>query len=215
MGYARECDQSSYFRADEVDPAVWNWIKHVLTTRDALADGLREQQEHQEEVNKPLRDRLSFIEQDLSDTEQQMKRLLDLYLTGEFSKDLLAERRGELEEKLQQLKSEQVDLQQRLEDQTISDDQVERLVAAAKGIAERLKGGEVEFEVRREIIDLLELEVTLGVENDETTIDVQCWLGAGSVSVASGSTRSASWGSGPRSWGSRPSVSCPGAYPSV
>lgn len=111
---AKESDQITYVRADEVDSAVWNWVKAVLTTTDALGDGLREQQERQEEVNRPLRNRLLFVEEALSDAQRQMHHLLDLELTGEFPKDLLTNRRGKSEEKLRRLRTEQADLQQRL-----------------------------------------------------------------------------------------------------
>jgi hypothetical protein len=42
--------------------------------------------------------------------QEQVDRLLDLYLTDDFSKDLLAERRDRLEYRLQRLRSEQTDL---------------------------------------------------------------------------------------------------------
>ena len=189
LEYARECDQTKYFRADEVEPAVWGWIKEILTTKEALTDGLRYRRERQEELNRPLRERLSLVEDDLSKTEGQMDRLLDLYLTGEFSKNRLAERQERLEEKLQRLRREKGDLQRQLEDNTISDGQTASLVAVINTIATMLEDADEEFEIRKRIVEMLDVQVTLGIEDGRKTIQAECRLGEENVSIASSSTQ--------------------------
>lgn len=54
----------------------------------------------------------------------KLDRLVDLYLTGEFSKELLAERRGRLETQIAPLAQEEVDALAVIEAQTVSDEQI-------------------------------------------------------------------------------------------
>jgi DNA repair exonuclease SbcCD ATPase subunit len=149
--------------------------------------GLREQKEHLK-MNKPLRDRLSVVENAFAKASQQMDRLLELYLSGEFSKGRLSERRDKLERRTRRLKSERADLQQQLQEHTISDAQVATVTAAAQRMAEGLVVVDESFEARRKVIDHLDVKVTLRIEDGQKIIDAECWIGEATVPIASGST---------------------------
>ncbi|MBL7063762.1 MAG: hypothetical protein ISS49_06060 [Anaerolineae bacterium] len=101
---------STHFRADYVDAAVWDWVKSFLTDPAALAEGLKVEQAEREEANKPLRDRLAVVDDLLADNRRQLERALDLYLSGDFDKERLTERKTRLEKTIAALERKQAHL---------------------------------------------------------------------------------------------------------
>ena len=77
---------------------------------DRLAEGLRNEQAAAERANSALRERVAIIEARLADTESQLKRLLDLYLQGDFPKEVLTERKARLEQEVAELTRERTEL---------------------------------------------------------------------------------------------------------
>jgi hypothetical protein len=120
----REKCMLPYFRVDHTDAAVWEWIKSFLVDPKALIQGLEEQKARQEESCNPARERLAVIEELLTDNQGQIERLLDLYLAGDFAKEVLVGHKARLEATREALKTEQDNLATRLEARTITDEQV-------------------------------------------------------------------------------------------
>jgi len=175
--YARTCDQKAYFRVDQVDPAVWGWIKSFLTDPAALAEGLRAEQAERERINKPLRDRLAVVDDLLIDNRRQLERVLDLYLSGDFAEEMLTVRKGSLQDTIRALERERANLTAQLETQTLSGDQVETIKKFAQEIATGLENAEHSFEARRRLVDLLDVQVTLAIEDGQKIGYARCILG--------------------------------------
>ena len=178
----KDCDAPS-FRVDQVDAAVWKWVRDLLLTPEALRQNLEEQQAEQERANQPLRDRLAVIDDLLTDNRKQLERLLDLYLSGDFDKEMLTERKAKLETTIAALEKEQSDLVMTLEAQTLTDDQIMTIEDFAKEVAEGLVKAEENFEVRRQIIDLLDVRVTLAIEEGQKVAYVRCLVDEAGLSI--------------------------------
>ena len=183
--YANECNQREYFRADEVEPAVWDWTKDLIRNPKTIEETLRQRHEYQEEANRPIRDALKLVEDSLAEANSQMDRLVNLYLTGEFSKEELSKYHTELEKRIRSLEKEQSRLEQQLDKDTISQDQIASLKAVARAVSRGLNEAEAHFETRRKIIDLLDVMVTLGVDDGHKHIDIACRMGTDTVPTAS------------------------------
>jgi hypothetical protein len=56
-------------------------------------------------THQSLYDRLAIIDQQAEDHQRQLNKLLDLYLNGDFPKDMLQERKSRLEETIIKLES--------------------------------------------------------------------------------------------------------------
>jgi hypothetical protein len=140
---------------------------------------------------------LELVQDALEDSHMQMDRLIDLYLTSEFTKEKLSKHRAKLEEQIRDLEAEQSELEHQLEDDIITEDEVETLKALGRKIREGLEEADNDFETRRELIDLLDVTVTLGIENGEKVIEAECRLGAQAVSIESRNTSSSAPG---RTW---------------
>jgi site-specific DNA recombinase len=165
------------FRVDHVDAAVWEWIKSLLSDSMELARGLNDFRVEQDEGNMLLRHRLEVVEDLIAENRLQYERLLDLYLSGDIAKELLCDRKVRLESTIAALEAERVGLLARLESHTLSDEQIQSLQDFAAEVAEGLAAAEEDFETRRQVIEALDVRVTLAVEDDQKVIYVRCVLG--------------------------------------
>ena len=94
----------------------------MLTSPNQLREGLEACQADKEQHIRPLRTRLALVQEMLETERAKLNRLLDLYLTGEFSRKLLAERHSRLEMQISSLEREQLDALATIEAQAISDE---------------------------------------------------------------------------------------------
>jgi site-specific DNA recombinase len=171
-----------HFRVDLVDSIVWQWIKEILEDPEYSIGGLRGMQEDSIQANQALITRLKIIEEQLNEVEQQKSRLLDLYLGGDFPKEMLQERKARLEETIVNLQREQTDVLAHIQTQVISDDDIAEIEAFCADI--RLRIDNPSFEVQRQIVEFLDVRGKLAIENDEKVVYVKCHLGQQRLSVA-------------------------------
>ena len=115
-------------------------------------------------------------------------RQLDLYLNGEFAKELLTERKLRLEKAVADLKREHADATAQMQTVAITDDQVESLKAFCEEV--RVGLDHATFEDKRRYFDLLDVRGKLAIENDGKVIYVKCLLGKQRVSVVATSPSS-------------------------
>jgi site-specific DNA recombinase len=170
-----QCD-TKYFNADQVDRAVWKWVKSWLSNPEALRHGLKEQQADQELANKPLWDRLAVIDDLLTDNRRQLEKLLDLYLSGDFDKEMLTDRKNRYETMITALEKERADLVTTLEASTLTDDQIATITDFAGEVAGGLEEAETDFDARRHIIDLLDVQVRLVIEDELRVAYARCLM---------------------------------------
>jgi site-specific DNA recombinase len=173
--FHKDCPQNKNFRAGFVDEKVWAWVKSLLTSPAALTRGLREYQELQDIESEPIRERVNVIDDLLNENRAQLDRLLDLYVDGEFPKEVLIDRKSRLEGTIQALEVERTELVVRLEKHTLSSDQVQSLGEFLAGVAARLEVMD-DFDTRRRIIEDLDVRAVLGVEDGEETVRPWCFL---------------------------------------
>ncbi len=175
--YTRACDHVQYYRAPKVDALVWEWVRSLLVDPAQLAEGIEAYFAAKEEDLAPVRDRLATIETLLADNIRQLERLLDLYLKEDFPRDVLIERRQRLENTIQVLTQERNTLAAQVADIALTDAQLQNLKALAAQIAEGLDEADNSFELRRGIIELLDVRVTFTIENEQRIAIVTCAFG--------------------------------------
>jgi site-specific DNA recombinase len=183
--YAEQGCDARYFRTDRVDAAVWEWVKKLLLRPEALREDLEGQQAAREEANKPLVDRLAVIDDLLTDNRGQLEKLLDLYLSGEFPKEMLTERKVRLEATIAKLEKERVGLATILESQTLTNEHILTIEDFARQVAGGLAKAEESFEFRRRLIDELDVRVTLTREDGQEVAYVRCLVDEGDLPIES------------------------------
>jgi hypothetical protein len=148
------------FRVDLVDKAVWDWMRGVLEDPVNLMEGLHGVQEETRRTHKSLYDRLDLIQEQLDDALRQQEKLLDLYLSGGFAKDLLIERK------------EQEQLTAHLGKVKYTDQDI----AAIEEFCAKIRGNldHATYEGKCKILDLFDAHGTLAKKNGERTLYLTC-----------------------------------------
>jgi site-specific DNA recombinase len=177
------------FRVDLVDAAVWEYLKALLIDPRALVEGLRAQQEKREQASTPMRERLEVVDGLLDGNRRQLEKLLDLYLASDFPEEILAERKARLEATISALEQERRDLAVQIEAATLSDERVATIKEFAQKVSQGLKAAEGDFEVRRQIIEAMDMQVTLDIEDGAKVAYVRCLVDESCQCLESTNTR--------------------------
>ncbi len=194
MTTARKCNLTG-FRVDRVDAAVWGWAKSLLSDPEALKRGLDEHQAQCERETEPIRGRLKVIDDLLAENRTQLERLLDLYLSARFPKEILSDREARLETTIKALERERVVLVAHLQKRTLTPGQIRSLQGFAAKASRGLNLANADFAEKRRVIEDLDVRVTLAVENGQKVAHVSCILRPieETLSVGSGRTKPALW----------------------
>jgi site-specific DNA recombinase len=163
----RTCSSPKY-RADIVDSEVWQWIRDVMSDPAELRKELENRRAEREKENEPLRDRLIVIRDLVSEHRSQMERLLDLFLSGEFQKDMLVDRKTRYEKIISSLERERNRLMAELESNTLTSEQLQTINEFASDVEQAFAVlDENDFDEKRAMIYRLGVQVRLSVEDDE------------------------------------------------
>jgi len=167
------CDMPTV-RGDWVDALVWEWVKMIIDNPDNLRVGLDGVQNELQQTNQALLDRLIIIDDQIKEQQKQLDKLLDLYLGGEFPKEMLTERKARLEQMLATLSKEQNDLAGHLRKVTMTDDQLSYIEAFCAKIRNGLD--QADFNTKRQIIELLDVRGKIAFENNEKVVYLKCLI---------------------------------------
>jgi hypothetical protein len=126
----------------------------------------------------PLYARLGVLDKLIADTKAQMERLLDLYLDGQYPKDMLNERKARLEREVNDCNREKADLLAAIGQKVLTAEQVQDLLTFAAAIREELQDVDqnVDFVTKKRIMEALNVQVILEVKDGEKFYHATCRL---------------------------------------
>jgi site-specific DNA recombinase len=186
--YSYDCDMP-LFRADHADAILWQWIKDLLEDEEAMARAIAGYKAELEKGAGPIRERLAVVNALIADNQHELERLLDLYLSGEFPKRMLVERKSRLELTIGALGRERGNLIVQLENKTLTDEQILTIQGFTAKLRERLPLADRNFEARRGVIESLRTEGRLILKDGKKWMKVKCLVGEGMLQVEPTSTR--------------------------
>ncbi len=172
--YERKCGNRRYFKSEDVDFTIWEWLKSFIRNPDAIDEGIAEYHENREREQAPIRERLQVVDDLLIDHRNQLQKILDLYLDGNFPKELLVERRQRLQDTVDSLANERVNLVSHLESSAYSPEQLHAMKEYTQEIAAGLDEAEEDFDSRKHIVEMLNVYASLAIEGDEKVAYVTC-----------------------------------------
>jgi site-specific DNA recombinase len=172
--YERKCGNRRYFKSEDVDFTIWEWLKSFIRNPDAIDEGIAEYHENREREQAPIRERLQVVDDLLIDHRSQLQKILDLYLDGNFPKELLVERRQRLQDTVDSLANERVNLVSHLESSAYSPEQLHAMKEYTQEIAAGLDEAEEDFDSRKHIVEMLNVYASLAIEGDEKVAYVTC-----------------------------------------
>lgn len=150
----------THFRIEHWDARVWQEIKSFLGSPESIEIGARRYQQEHETSRIPLKNRLTATESLLARKQRELGRLVDLYVAGDFDRDMLLDRKQRLEAEIQSLDREASALREQLT-QVLTDKQIMELVAFSRQVAEGLDKADNDFDLRKRVIDYLNVRVVL------------------------------------------------------
>lgn len=176
--YARRCT-ARHFRTEQVDSAVWDWVRDLLEHPQVLAAGLAEVRARQAAVAQPLAVELADVERSLADVRRRGERLLDAYLSGEVEKDAYGRANRPLRERIALLEQRRRDLLLARDDAVLSEADLADIVAFTEGVARELAEVGESLAFQRFVIEKLDVRAVLFEEDGEKKAGVRCALGVG------------------------------------
>jgi site-specific DNA recombinase len=195
--FAKNCNNTVTYSAQSLDAEVWDWIYSLMTDIKQLRIGLEDYQNRREEDLIPYRERVEVINQLITNHQEQLDRLVDLFISGQFDKEILWERKNRLETTIAGLEAEQKNIMQVLEGKLLTEEQVLSIIEFAQKIAPKMDTKD--FNKKRDLIELLDVRAELKVENGEKIAIIRCFLGEKLLHVTSkksgmgGESRSLYW----------------------
>ena len=112
----------------------------------------------------------------LASNRAQLDRLLDLYLAGDFNREVLTDRKARLEKTITALEKERGELAAYLEARVLSVEQIQTIQEFAAKIGENLEAMGDDFDAKRGLVEALDVRVTLVVEDGQQLIYARCLL---------------------------------------
>ena len=127
-----------------------------------------------QQENQALFERIAIIEEQMNKYQAQLDRPLDLYLSGEFPKDVLTERKSRLEDMLFNLGKEHNNLMGHVRQVTMTDDQL----AYVEEFCAKIRTGldHADFNAKRQIIQHLDIRGKVAFENGERVLYLKCLI---------------------------------------
>jgi len=172
----KKCTTTTHFSVNYWDETLWQEIRSFLANPEKLSRGIALYQQEQEKTNAPIQDRIRLLDELLQQNRQKLSRLVDLYLSGEFEKSILIDRKQSLENTIKALEDESKDLKLKMS-QSLTKEQLTELQAFSEHIAEGLCEADEDFKTRRKLIEYLRAKVHFSVEDGQQVALLFCEFG--------------------------------------
>jgi len=159
-------------------------LKDFLSDPTKLEKGMEIYQDEQDAMNAPIREQIEIINGLIIENREQLDRLLDLYLSGSFDREVLLDRKNRLEDTITSLEKRRTILRGKLTE-AVTAEQIATVSAFAKEINEGLREADEDFVTRRRILEYLGTEVTFAVENGDKVLYLECNFGMKALLIMS------------------------------
>jgi site-specific DNA recombinase len=175
--YAKDCKNTVTYSARMLDSLTWEWVKSLLSDPLQLQEGLDQYKTQRDTELAPFQQRLDVLEELITNNRAQLDRLLDLFLAGDFPKEVLIDRKARLEETIIGLERERSTVIARLNTDLTAEIEIAIKEVVAK-IGQGLNFADNNFDAQRQIIELLDVKAILGREHGQKVAHVSCMLGS-------------------------------------
>jgi hypothetical protein len=115
-----------------------------------------------------------MIGNQIADQEVQLGKILNLYLTDDFERGMLTERKLRLEINITNLRKEHLKISSTIEKLTLTDVQISEIQEFCDGIRDRIDTAN--FDEKHQLLELFNVRGKLALENNEKVIYATCLL---------------------------------------
>ena len=167
-----------YVRANIADALVWAWLCNLLKNEAKLTAGLKEYAERNESMVGPKRERLATVVDLLSETDKEISRLRRAVARADED-EVAAQYEHEMSEAVKRqraYKRECENLQSALSDHSMTAEKQAAILEWAREIRQGINEDDVSFEVKRRLLDWLEVEAKIMYREGVRGLYMQCSL---------------------------------------
>lgn len=164
------------FRVDKADPKIWDYIKSLLLNHDTLERKLNEYIERRGGDVAHLQTELKQLGASIAKKQGRLARLLELYLDGDFDKAIYQQQKRELDLSISELAGRRQEVSERIAATTLTEDRKALIHHYAEKVRKglRLADNNENFEVKRQIMNILDVKVTLEARGKDRIAHVSC-----------------------------------------
>lgn len=157
------CINKKYYRVDQLDNPIWEWISNEIADPKKLESRLRDYQENQRETFEPIHNELSLIGDLITKQNKQRAKWLELFASEFITKTELEEKLPFIARTIDSLTNQQVALERRLTN-LMNEDSLENILKLSADIRDEIQHID-SVEARRKIVEAL--DVTVRLEEDD------------------------------------------------
>lgn len=169
------CDAPT-FRCEQVEDAVWGWIRGLLLDDGSLEAGLAEYQQFKAQDAQPIKEEIERYEALIEKKRKRQERLLNLFLDGDMPKEEYTSIRKQLHGDIVDASSKLRVLEQRLDSVTLTPNRIADIKAFAREIRSQLNLVDTDFVTKRQIINALDVRTELILREGQKYVRISCVL---------------------------------------
>jgi hypothetical protein len=117
---------------------------------------------------------MEVVDDLLNDNRRQLERLVDVYLSGDFPKEVLTDRKNRLEATILGLEKERGALVAQLEVGDLTEEQIKTLTDFVAEVGDGIDVANIDFETQRAVIGAMHVQATLFVKDEQKRVRVGC-----------------------------------------
>ncbi len=178
-GFGRVCDNSTFYKQEQVDTAIWNWVVSIMSDEEQLERALNSNAAKRDAERQPIQRQYDAAQAKIEEFTTELNNTLPLLKTlkpGSRAYAAVLDDIDRLEDALNKLEAQAAKLEQQL-NQTLDDGQKERIMKIAAKVRAGLDEAAKDFDLRRAVIDALDMTVQLLKEDGRLIALVTGYLG--------------------------------------
>jgi len=174
--YGFKCENSLMYPVEAVEAAGWEWIKSILLDPANLEKELEAYRQTQQTEHQPTLSMIEANKKKLAQLDKQKDRLITAYKEGVLTLDEVAGPKTELDKQRAGLLNAIDALKDDLPE-TLDDSRIATIKEFAAKVAQGVDVADNDFDLRREIMELLDVSAVFRLRGDEKWIKISCVLG--------------------------------------
>ena len=148
-----------------------------MLNSDKLRSALEGYKAQQEDDSSPLLNMLEANEAKLAELEAEKERLIKAYSAGVLTLDEIAKQKTDLDKQITALNGAIGSIHGEIQEKTFTAEEMETIEALAAQYREEVADVEDDPQAKRDIMQLLDVQIVLTVEDGDKWADVSCKLG--------------------------------------
>jgi site-specific DNA recombinase len=159
------CQRRKMIRADVLEYAAWEWLLNAITNSDELEEEMREAQRLEQESKEPKRDRLAVVLEMIDEAKRDANKLAR-NLTDRpegIVRETLEHQEATLNARYEKLCRERDRLQEEIDTQTFSDDDIARALTFQQAVRDGLENAT--WEDKRYYLETLQFEAAVSLDD--------------------------------------------------